>query len=654
MPEAALDYFWLCIIVTAVILVLVSAFLVIFVTSARHLRLERDFVNSMLHTTQALIMVFDAEDRLVRFNRACEKLTGVGEREVAGKRLGELEFAGGGLTDETTWIATGGEERIIAWSTTPLTLTDTGEQGRIATGIDITERKRAEDEVKLLATAVEQAAGSIVITDAAGLVIYVNPAFSRCSGHAREEMLGRSLKQFRAERGDPAFQERIWARLAEGETWSGIVEEATRFDSTVLVEMTISPITDNRGVITGYVSVSRDITHERQLEDQLRQAQKMEAIGTLAGGIAHDFNNMLSAILGFSKMTLEGLGKDDPLAENLEHVLTAGQRARDLVKQILTFSRRTDTEVKPVQVQLIVKEALKLLRASFPSTVDIRLNIANSSGMVLADPIQIHQLVMNLCTNAEFAMRGHPGVLEVSLMEQVLGEDEPARPADLDPGRYLRLSVKDNGHGMDRETRDRIFDPFFTTKKGGDGSGMGLSVVHGIVKNLGGTITVYSKPEEGTVFHTYLPRLGLSPGEEPEPEERPPEGNERILFVDDEEMLVRLGTKHLENLGYTVSGHTSSTEALAAFHKAPQRFDLVITDQTMPNLTGTELARKIRAVRTDLPVILITGFSTGLAEAQASAVGVHTCLLKPVVASDLGFAVRRAIDGEPPVEEWPG
>ncbi len=667
MPEATLDYFWLCIIVTMVILVLVSAFLLIFVTSSQRLRSERDFVNSMLKTTQALIMVFDKDGRLVRFNRSCEELAGLPEGEMLGKQLHQLPCtpgagnaepgsvtAGVKLPAEANWILAGGEQRTIAWTTSPLTLTDTGEEGLIATGIDITERKRAEEEVKLLATAVEQAAGNIVITDAEGLVIYVNPAFVRSTGHGRDQMLGRSLKEFRAERGDPAFQEKIWSQLAGGDAWSGIVEEATSFETTILVEMTISPITNPEGRLTGYVSVSRDITHERQLEGQLRQAQKMEAIGTLAGGIAHDFNNMLAAILGFTKISLDSLEETDPIAENLTHVLTASNRARDLVKQILTFSRRTDTEVKPVRVQLIVREVLKLLRASFPSTVDIRLNIANSSGMVMADPIQIHQVLMNLCTNAEHAMRGRDGVLEVSLMEQLLGEEEPAKPADLQPGRYLRLSVRDNGHGMDQETRDRIFDPFFTTKKGGEGSGMGLSVVHGIAKNLGGTITAYSKPGAGTIFHVYLPRIGLGIGEEKIEEVQPPRGTERILFVDDEELLVRLGAKHLRDLGYQVSGHTNSTEALAAFHQTPRSFDLVITDQTMPNLTGTELARKIREVRPDLPVILITGFSTGIAEAQAQAVGIHTCLLKPVVASDLGLAVRRAIDGLPPEDKETG
>jgi len=441
-PDAPLDYFWLCIIVTTVVLLLVSAFLLIFVTSAQRLRSERDFVNSMLGTTQALIMVFDGTGRLVRFNRSCKELTGLQETAVQGKQLLELPFvnrkaenletdpdsplAGVGLQPETTWTSSTGEERVIAWTASSLKLTDTGEKGLIATGIDITERKRAEDEVRLLATAVEQAAGNIVITDAEGLVIYVNPAFVRSTGHGFDEMLGRSLKAFRAERGDPAFQERIWDLLSGGEAWSGIVEEATCFETTILVEMTISPITDDQGRITGYVSVSRDITHERQLESQLRQAQKMEAIGTLAGGIAHDFNNMLAAILGFTRMSLDGLPKTDPAAENLEHVLTAGNRARDLVKQILTFSRRTEGEAKPVRVQLIIREVLKLLRASFPSTIDIRVNIANSSGMVLADPIQIHQVLMNLCTNAEHAMRGHDGVLEVSLMEQVL--DRQNRP----------------------------------------------------------------------------------------------------------------------------------------------------------------------------------------------------------------------------------
>jgi PAS domain S-box-containing protein len=385
------------------------------------------------------------------------------------------------------------------------------------------------------------------------------------------------------------------------------------------------------------------IVHQR-LEEQLRQTQKLEAIGTLAGGIAHDFNNILTAILGFTELALYDVPQDSAAWCNLQEAFTAGKRAKDLVQQILAFSRQSKQEYKPVQLHLIVKEALTLLRASLPATINIRQHIAPRAGTVLADPTQMHQVLMNLCTNAEHAMRETGGVLEVRLEAVEVDADFAAVHPELTPGPHLRLTVRDTGYGMKHEVMERIFEPFFTTKDLGEGTGMGLAVIHGIITSHGGAITVASAPGHGTTFEVYLPRIDRTAGPEARPEEAIPGGHERILFVDDEDALARLGQALLERLGYEITVRTSSIEALEVFRVAPQRFDLVITDQTMPNMTGEVLARELRRIRPDIPIILCTGFSYMMTAEKAQTLGIDAFLMKPLVTRDLGLAIRQVLD----------
>jgi signal transduction histidine kinase/CheY-like chemotaxis protein len=383
---------------------------------------------------------------------------------------------------------------------------------------------------------------------------------------------------------------------------------------------------------------------EKKLETQLRQAQKMEAIGTLAGGIAHDFNNILSAVIGYTELALINIPKESSLQNHLQQVLKAGSRAKDLVKQILTFSRQAEQEVGPFQIKLIAKEALKLLRASLPTTIEIRQDIQSDS-TVLADPTQIHQVLMNLCTNAGYAMQETGGTLEVSLTNVELDSHFTGRHSDMAPGPHLRLTVSDTGHGMTPDVLERIFDPFFTTKGPGEGTGMGLSVVHGIVKSFGGTITVYSEPGKGSTFHVYLPIAeDLKDEGETEVIEPLPTGNERILLIDDEQPLVDIGKQMLERLGYEVITRTSSIEALELFRAQPDRFDLVITDMTMPNMTGDKLAMEIMKIRPDVPVILCTGFSPAITEEEANAWGIQALLEKPLLRHDLAKTIRQVLD----------
>ena len=378
-------------------------------------------------------------------------------------------------------------------------------------------------------------------------------------------------------------------------------------------------------------------------ETQLRQAQKMEAIGTLAGGIAHDFNNILSAILGYSELALDDAVNGRASANYIRQILSAGQRARDLVQQILTFSRQTETEAKPIQVRPIVKEALKLLRASLPSSIEIQTQI-ESGAIVQADPIQIHQVIMNLCTNAGHAMRQEGGTLTVGLSEEYLDKDFTDHYPDMMPGDYLRLEVTDTGHGIEPAIIDKIYDPYFTTKEKGEGTGMGLAVVQGIIQTCGGAVAVASTPDVGTTFKVYLPIIHQENDMEALSDVVVPRGEERILFVDDEPPLAELGKMLLERLGYHVTIRTSSTEALALFQAQPFEFDLVITDMTMPHMTGEILAQKLLNIRPNIPIIICTGYSQKITQELIDRLGIQALVMKPLIRSELGLAVRQALD----------
>jgi PAS domain S-box-containing protein len=412
------------------------------------------------------------------------------------------------------------------------------------------------------------------------------------------------------------------------------------------------PIRQAEGQVVGYRGVAHDTTarlraeaHLRQAQraEQLRHAQKMEAIGTLAGGIAHDFNNILAAILGYTELTLHEVPQDSLARSHLQRVLTAGSRARDLVQQILTFGRKREPEPKPLHLHTIVKEALQLLRASLPATIAMRQDLAEDAGMVLADPTQMHQVLVNLCANAEHAMRHTDGVLEVQLDAVELDATCTDQYPTLHPGPHVRLTVRDTGHGMTPEVMGRIFEPFFTTKDVGQGTGMGLAVVHGIVTSHNGAITVQSAPEQGTTFVIYLPRVAATSSAVVPQAEPVLTGKGCILFVDDEDAIALWGQELLTQLGYEVVVNTSSLEALAIFQAAPEHFDLVITDQTMPHMTGEILAAKLQDIRPDIPIILCTGFSHSIDAEKAAAQGIDAFLMKPLLARDLGVAIQQVL-----------
>ena len=383
-----------------------------------------------------------------------------------------------------------------------------------------------------------------------------------------------------------------------------------------------------------------------KIEKQLIQAQKMEAIGTLAGGIAHDFNNILSAILVNTEMALLDLPADSKATNNLHRVMKAGSRAADLVKHILTFSRQRDSKLEPLRIQLVLREALKLLRPSIPTTIKVNQNIAQDCEPILADPTQIHQIVLNLCTNAYHAMRETGGNLDVSLEPVTLRTEDLNYKINLQPGSYVKLGISDTGYGITKDIQDKIFEPFFTTKATGEGTGLGLATVHGIVLSLGGEITVYSEPGKGTVFHVYLPTIIETQGiifQERDAEPLPT-GTERIILVDDDEEISQMNKSMLESLGYQVTALTSSMDTLDTFQKKPENFDLVLTDMTMPKMTGVDLSEKILAIRPDIPIILSTGFSELVNRKKAIEIGIRDFFMKPFLMENLAKSVRKVLD----------
>lgn len=508
---------------------------------------------------------------------------------------------------------------------------------------------KTEPLQKFLAEASEQDEAGIVLFDTKGTILYVNPAFEELGGIARSELIGRAVPVF----AKGATVEGIF-RLMRDSLGSKNVRCArftTGNDDAGLraIDARVSPLRDELGAVTHHVLTIRNVSREALLEKQLRQAQKMGAIGALVGGIAHDFNNILGTVLSCTEIALGETPEESPVREDLEHVLKAGRRGKSLIRQILTFSRSHEQEFEPSQMEPIIKEGLKLLRSSLPAKIEIRQDIPTGPHIVLADAIQVHQILINLCTNAAHAMQPKGGILDVSLARVDIDSQTAARSPDLHEGPYVKMTVRDTGHGMTAKVLERIFDPFFTTKPGGRGTGLGLPVVQGIVRSHKGALLVESEPGAGTAFHVLLPVA--------EPREdfsedvllpSAPGGNERILLVDDEEDLIYAGEKALRYLGYEVVATSSSLEALELFRARPGQFDLIITDQNMPKMTGVELVREILSIRPGIPILLCTGFGPdteeGISLKEAQSMGIREVHMKPLERHEIAEAIRRVLD----------
>jgi len=510
------------------------------------------------------------------------------------------------------------------------------------------ERKKVEKERKLLASVVEQSMEGIILFDSDGTIRYVNPAIRSITGHLPQDLVGKEIGSLDGDEMTGEFYRSIWEALLRGEERSGHFLQKGKDGDFHEIDATLWSIFDSLGSVSSHAVLIRDVTHEVHLERQLRQAQRMEAIATLAGGIAHDFNNNLASIITCTELARDDVPQDSPLRELLDVVLKSSYRGRKLVKQILTFCCQGEQERQPVQIEPILNECLNLMRASLPASITVHKQVGEKLGVIMADPTQIHQIIMNLITNAGHAMRSKGGSLEVGLENVGLDTAAGTGGVDLPSGCYLKLTVKDSGHGMDAQTMERIFDPFFTTKGHAEGTGLGLSVVHGIVKNHGGGITVSSKPGVGATFEVYLPRIDrVATDEAGEVPASLQPGHERILFVDDEEDVVFAGKKMLERLGYQVVTGRDGREALGIFRERPASFDLVITDQTMPNMTGTELTRELLTIRPDLPVILCTGLGPtaekALQREEEDISGIREVAFKPLDREEIAGMIRRVL-----------
>ncbi|THB78970.1 MAG: PAS domain S-box protein [Desulfobulbaceae bacterium] len=488
--------------------------------------------------------------------------------------------------------------------------------GFLAFFTDISDRKNSEKTVNLLNSAIEQVDESIVITDTEGFIQYVNPAFEQITGYSTSESIGQNVNILKSGKHDTPFYQELWNTLLDGDTWTGRIINRKKNGSLFTEDATISPVRDSSGNTICYVAVKRDISNVLQLEQQLRQAQKMESLGTLAGGIAHDFNNILTAIMGFTELSIARLEQTHPILPDLDEVYNASMRAKDLVHQILTFSRRIDQTLQPIDIAPVLKEALKLLRSTLPSTISLKSNIARHVGKVLADPTQIHQIVMNLCTNAAHAMNEFGGELTVSLStDEIAEESELPHPA-LTPGTYLKLTVKDTGKGIPQAILPYIFDPYFTTKDQGEGTGLGLAVVHGIIQDYSGIIFVESEQENGALFTIMLPVSETdSIAENGTKSISVTKGNgEFILVVDDEKAITLLCSRLLEQIGYRVHAENNSLDALKFFTEHADEVDFVLSDMTMPHLTGDRLLAAILEKKPQMPAILMSGNAAQLPE----------------------------------------
>ncbi len=522
--------------------------------------------------------------------------------------------------------------------------------GFIGVATDLSEQKKVEgalreSEIKFRHL-FNLSPQPISVTDLNGTVLDVNQKFCEKMQYSRHDIIGKNILDL----GFPVDDRQRYMDLLieKGEIAGFEITCKTKNHQSIQVQLYAKLIQIRDNFYT--LNVFHDITTQRQLESQLIQSQKMEAIGTLAGGIAHDFNNILSAILGYIELAKIYTEPDGKVFQYLEEVFKAGTRAKDLVRQILSISRQAEQKRKPLDMGMIIRDAMGMLKVTLPSSIKIYEEIRENTGLVEADPVQMHQVIMNLVTNAGQSMKERGGILTVRLEEEIYADDGRKELA-LQPGKYVKLTVSDTGQGITPEDKKRIFDPYYTTKDQGVGTGLGLAVVQSIVKKHGGAVLLSSEPGQGADFHIYLPVMDMDETtreSETTPQEEPllPVGNERILLVDDEDSILETGREMLEYLGYSVETCAKSSDAWDLFQSAPGRFDLVISDMTMPDMNGDELARKMITIRSDLLVILCTGYNPKIDETAAKSMGLKAFIFKPMTFQKLATTVRKVLDGK--------
>ncbi len=525
---------------------------------------------------------------------------------------------------------------------------DNGEPLMVAFVRDITERKKVEESLRFTQFIFDKASIGIYQTDSKGRILNLNEQACKSLGYTKSELCSMSLFDIDPSLSVEGFNELLQERKRKSQIY---IESVHRSKEGMVYPVKItSNILEYKNEQYS-ISFVRDITEEKEKEKQKQkmeahfyQAQRMEALGTLAGGIAHDFNNILSAIIGYTELTQRACPNDSKVQSYLSNLHEASKRAKNLVQQILSFSRQGNSEMHPIDISRVINEALRMIRVSVPTTIEISQNIPANPGTIYANETQIHQIIMNLCANSCHAMEETGGSLEIDLIPAIISSEDFSNYPDLNPGHYLKLMVSDTGHGISPDLMQRIFDPYFTTKEAGKGSGLGLSTVHGIVKDHGGMIQVYSELDKGTTFQIFLPLAKVEEHRSVKSEGIFPRGNETILYVDDEKLLIDIGKELLEGLGYTVETRASSIDAYEAFRANPGKYDLIVTDMTMPKLTGEKLANKIHELVPAVPVILCTGYSTRLNTERLKSMGVKQVLMKPVTLAELASAVRTTLD----------
>lgn len=617
---------------------------------------------NLVESPSDIIFTADTESKLIFINSNYEKWTGIKAESLLGRPFSELFFAfkemnalpAGTLLDCNNDTLYEEELRKQDGSAIPVELNFSTQYdsngaaiGIIGIARDISNRRQAEEHLRKYEQMVASITDNMLLIDRNYMIQAVNNAYLENAKKERQQLIGSHISTIY---DDQVFEEDFLPFLEaclEGTSVKNDLLMTGEEGKAKYMVITYYPIFEQDNSVSGVMMHQRDVTEQKKLEAMLHQSQKMEAIGTLAGGIAHDFNNIIGGIIGYAEMIEMFDAQASPRIESrIQHVLKGAYRAKDLVEQILTFSRNSDSKKKPLNLGGLVKDTMQFLRASIPSTIEIAKQELHANAVVWADETSIHQILMNLCTNAAHAMQEDGGQLFVSLSLENVSVEDAEKINVTESGAYVVLSVRDTGVGIDPAKITRIFEPFYTTKKTGEGTGMGLAVVHGIVKNLRGAVTVESSPGLGTTFNVYLPQFDFNEketGEDQVLQDDIHEGKGCILIVDDEEELVNFSKEILEHLGYEVISKTSSVNARKTFLEDPDRFDLVITDQTMPNITGLDLARQFIDIRSDIHIILCTGFSQPNIEQEANALGIRRFVKKPFGARQLANMVREEL-----------
>ena len=634
-------------------------------------------LDAIYQNAPLMLMLLDGNGNIHRINRAAASVVGKTEAEVVGMRGGDAlncpyakeagcwngpychKCAIRRTVDDTfetgksrymvpveLSMVIGGNSKIMSFLLSTSRIRIHNQDLVLTSMLDVTNLRTAETALRRLGAAVEQAADAVAITDLNGSIIYTNAAYELITGFNTKEAIGSVPRLFETDQETKTVFADLNADTLSGNRWQGRVENVRKDGMTITADCSIFPVRNQQGRMENFIVFMRDVTLEIQMEERLQQAQKLEAIGALAGGIAHDFNNILYPLVGYAEMLRDDIPVNSPFRPNIEEILHSAVRARELVQQILTFSRQTREKDRPIRLQHIIKETLKLLRASIPKTIQIKQRIDDKCGMVIADPTQIHQIIMNLATNAYHAMEDATGIMELSL-EQIRFDAGNGAPEGKLSGSYACLRVTDTGKGMEKNILSKVFDPYFTTKPEGKGTGLGMSIIHGIVKKCGGDIRIKSIPGVGTDVFVYFPVNETVPNDFYDDDDTIIlEGNERVLLVDDEKAILDVERVVLERLGYHVTCQNDSSEAADTFKQDPNQFDLVITDMTMPGLTGFQLSKEIKKHRPEIPIIICTGYSEQIDEEKCKAFGIEGFIMKPMVKKELATAIRKVLDGQ--------